>query len=129
MDRKLTATELATVYDLRRHRATMFTAAVMKALGDILDPDERHPNKRRDAHDRLFGLFHEEGFDAITDLDRQKAGLEKRGELGWTNRELRILENTRVLSLLQPVQPILARSTALDELGKLDGELLEAGGK
>lgn len=114
--------------NLRYQRAQMFTAQVMKTLGDLLEPDEQYPKKRRDACDRLFELFHREGFDVITDEDRAMAGLEKRGELGWTDRELQILENTRMLAMLKPIQSV-AFPSALDELGKLDGDLLAKEGE
>lgn len=122
MDTKFTATELSMAPNLRRNRATMFTAAVMKVLDGLLEPDEAYPRKRRDASDRLFNLFYDEGFDVVTDEDRHNVGLPKRGELGWTDRELHILENTRIMKLLQPVQPFLAGSAALSEPGKPDGD-------
>lgn len=104
MSNKMTAQRMSFAPELRRYRANMFTAFVMQKIGHLLEPDEDYPKKLRDAHDNLFELFYEAGFDVITDEDRRQAGLEPRGELGFTDRELHIMENVRIQKLLEPVK-------------------------
>jgi hypothetical protein len=84
--------------DMRRRRASQITALVMNALHDHLAQ-----NSLRDAHEALFKLFWESGFDAVTDEDRKNAGLPDRGDLGWTDRELHAMEAARLAMLLKPI--------------------------
>lgn len=113
MDKKIRRLEYAP--NLRYQRAQLFANVVMQALGDLLGPDEQFPNKRRDAYERLFEIFHREGFDVITDEDRAKAGLEKRGELGWTDKELHIMEHTRLLAMMSPILSTFPASLGIDK--------------
>lgn len=113
---KLTALEIALAPNLRRQRANMFAAMVIQALGDLLEPDELHPQKRWDAAAILFKLFHQDGFDAITDYDRVQAGLPRRGDLGWTEHELHIMENARTLALLAPIKPMIFPTSVGEQL-------------
>lgn len=102
---KLMARDL--VSDRRRIRAQSLAAIVMQVLDDLLEPDEEWPKKKREAAYRLCDLFHQKGFDVITDEDRARAGLPKRGELGWTDHELRVMEHARTLTMLAPIEPMI----------------------
>ncbi|MCW0218786.1 MAG: hypothetical protein OJI67_10740 [Prosthecobacter sp.] len=84
--------------DLRRMRAQQMTARVMQVLGDTIQNEAR-----REAHYRLFDAFIEAGIDFITDADREAAGLEPRGELGYTSSELQAMEAHRIKKLLEPL--------------------------
>ncbi len=47
------------------------------------------------------------GYDFITDMDRANAGLPQRGVLGWTEAELHVMENQRLMALAAPMPPII----------------------
>lgn len=88
--------------NLRRRRAEAFVALAMDALEDII-PD----GLRRDAYHALVDAYNKAGIEALTDRDREEAGLAPRGELGWTPDELRALEAKRWEVMTRPmVMPI-----------------------
>jgi hypothetical protein len=84
---------------LRRQKAHFMVHAVMKSLDEIIDQDAM-----REACHRLFETFMDMGVDFLTDEDREKAGLEKRLEGGWTRSELQALEACRLQKLLEPIR-------------------------
>ena len=51
----------------------------------------------------LFALFHDQGFEIITDHDRAALGLPPRNHDGWTAAELQILEARRLEAMLKPI--------------------------
>ena len=90
--------------DRRRHRAQMFTAEVLRVVGRYVcdHRDDDHDNMKH-LHRELFRLFYEQGFDAVTDLDRANAGLPLRDDKGWTEHELRALEEMRLELMRRPI--------------------------
>lgn len=88
--------------DLRRQRADALTHMAMEKIREFVHPEEYNRAARA-----LWEMFHDKGFDVVTDEMREKAGLEPRGELGWTTRELHILENVRIVEMLKPAPVIL----------------------
>lgn len=80
-------------YDRRRHRATQLTAAIMRKVGHLVED-------RREFHDLLFELFHQEGYEVISDYDRAEMGLPPRGPDGWTLEEIAAVEQVRLEVIL-----------------------------
>lgn len=94
--------------DIRRHRAQVLTAEIMRMISPMIcEHEERHLH--REAHKRLFEFFWTSGHDFITDMDRANAGLPQRGVLGWTEAELRVMENQRLMALVTPLPPIIIK--------------------
>lgn len=75
---------------------------VMQAIGKYV-PN----NDLKYAHRELFDALQAAGVDIITNEDRTKAGLPPRGPMGWTSRELQILEAKWMEALLSPMPPII----------------------
>jgi hypothetical protein len=98
--------ERSLVFNLREMRADRLTAAVMHAIHDHLCEHCNLDVRRAVAH-ALFDLFHDNGYDVVSDEDRRAAGLPERGPKGWTPEELRILESKRILALLGPVKHVI----------------------
>jgi len=92
--------------DMRRHRAQVLTAEIMRMMSPyICEHDEKALHRK--AHNKLFEFFWTAGYDFITDMDRANAGLPQRGVLGWTEAELRVMENQRLMALTVPMPPII----------------------
>lgn len=106
----ISATDRIPQPDLRHRRAMSITALVMNTLSKHLVDENR-----REAHEALFQLFWEMGFDAVTDDDRAKAGLAPRGELGWTDEELRLLEAARIYAMARPITMMMPTERARGE--------------
>jgi hypothetical protein len=96
-----TATEQLKRQDLRMMRAQYLVAAVIQKISPFLD--ERQDRARRDAHEALIELFHNEGVDVITDASRADAGLPPRGPDGYTVDELLAIEKRRLDYLSAPL--------------------------
>jgi len=63
----------------------------------------------RDVHRAIFDCLWRSGAEIITDIDRHDADLPPRGNNGWTNEHLRILEMKRTEALLGPIPPIILK--------------------
>lgn len=104
-EKPMTATEMMDVrhrMDLRRLRAHALLAAVINELGDLVsDP--------REAHDRLYELFHREGVEILTDYTRNEIGLPPRSLDGWTDAEIKALEMVRLDTILRPLQIVVPK--------------------
>lgn len=88
--------------DIRTARAQTLTAMVFR----VIEPYICHHEGRRgprDAHDELFKLFWNGGFEIITDMDRAMFGMPPRDGMGWTAEELRILEDYRLSEMMKPM--------------------------
>lgn len=103
--------------DMRLNRARQMTAHVMHAIGKYItnEEDNFHARASRD----LLDLFYDNGVDIITDQMRADAGLPLRGEKGWTNEELQIMEARRIEAMLKPASYLMPvyRTSLLDENG------------
>ena len=90
--------------DRRRQRAQMFAAEVLRIVNRyVCDHGEENHDNMKHLHRELFGLFYNQGFDTVTDLDRANAGLPLRDDKGWTADELRMLEHARIAAMGRPV--------------------------
>lgn len=85
----------------RYMRAQQLTAAIMNLLKDHIEThgDEDH---HREAHYKLLALFSENGFEVVTDGDRERAGVEPRDEKGWTATEMVEMERRIMDAMLTP---------------------------
>lgn len=94
----------------RYMRASQLTAMVMKLLDDHFD-EHGETDHRRQAYEKLMTLFHDNGFDVVTDGDRERAGVAPRDALGWTALELAEYERRTLEALLTPtvILPTLTR--------------------
>lgn len=81
--------------DVRRHRATALTAALMAELSDVLDDFDMER-----VHDRLFKALYDNGAAWVTDEDRAALGLEPRDIYGWTPSERVSAEQDRLKAIL-----------------------------
>lgn len=89
----------------RRYRQIHAVAhMIMSAIGKHI-PDDGH--SRRHAVEDLLNALDTAGIDIITNEDRARAGLPPRGELGWTDQELHIIDLMRQRALLEPMQPVI----------------------
>lgn len=88
--------------DLRKARADQFTAEVLRAIEPFLRDDGEEPVQKYAAR-ALFNLFYNGGFEAITDQMRVEAGLPLRDDLGWTAKEVQIMEDRRLEALTRPL--------------------------
>jgi hypothetical protein len=102
---KATSLEQSYVMNMRRQRAEALSHLTMQKIQEFI-----HPDDRKHAHYALLNLFMDKGFDVVTDEMRERAGLEPRGELGWTERELHVIENVRILEMLKPASATLPLS-------------------
>lgn len=100
--------------DLRRNRAMAMTAHVMQTIGKYITNDE--DNFQRRASEDLFELFYENGVDIVTDQMRADAGLPPRGPKGWTEVELRIMEDKRTEAMLRPFPPMILMKDEAERL-------------
>ena len=90
--------------DRRRQRADMFAHEVLRVVGRyVCDHGEENHDNMKHLHRELFGLFYQQGFDVVTDLDRTNAGLPLRDDKGWTDAEHRVLEETRIAVMRRPL--------------------------
>lgn len=86
--------------NLRYMRARHLVVFVM----DIVAPHLGHDNSvRRRVHDELFRLFHDSGYEVLSDEHRSLAGLPRRDEKGWTPPELLALEQARIAAMMRPL--------------------------
>lgn len=105
-----TATQEMMWIDIRRNRAEVLAAAVMRGLYPKIDatpPDDLPHRINRLVHDAMFEVMHEHGVEVLTDHDRERAGLPPRGPDGWTVEELVALERRRLDILLAPMKPVV----------------------
>lgn len=93
---------------LRLQQARMLVAEIMRIVSPSIcgHTDE---NLHRKVSRELFEAFYNAGVEIITDQDRRDAGLRPRGEAGLTPEKLLILENNRMLAMLQPLSLILEK--------------------
>lgn len=97
-----TATEQMRRMDLRMRRAQSMLHAVLQRVEPYLDP-ELGNSAPRDVYEALIKLFHDEGFDVITDAMRAEAGLPPRGPDGWTMEEMVAIEKHRLATMFAPI--------------------------
>lgn len=91
-------------------RANQITATVLNVIREH-GTDLLHSHWRKISIG-LLSLFHDQGFEIITDYDRAGLGLPPRNHDGWTAAELQILEARRLEAMLGPMPPMLM--SALD---------------
>lgn len=96
-------------YDLRRMRAQRLTAEIMQEIRPLLED-----NSDRDIHRAIYDLLWRSGADVITDHDRRNAGLPDRGNTGYTEDELRILEARRIELMLNPNPMLIPSKQVMD---------------
>lgn len=112
-----TATQIASekhlYLNLRRRRAEALVANTMRVLDGII-PDGR----KRDAYYALLDSYIGAGVEVLTDQERADAGLQPRGELGWTPQELHALEAKRLEALMRPVAMFLPTPPTADKPSK-----------
>lgn len=91
--------------DMRRRRAEMFTAMVMREVEPHLDRSKEALDHRvrEQVYMRLSRLFAQIGVDVLTDFDREQIGLPLRGDQGWTADELRAYEHAKVQAFSRPI--------------------------
>ena len=87
--------------DRRYMRASQLTAMVMKLLDDHFE-EHGETDHRRQAYEKLMTLFHDNGFDVVTDGDRERAGVAPRDALGWTALERADYERATLDAMLTP---------------------------
>lgn len=99
--------------DMRRRKADMLTAMVMREVEPYLDRSEEalEYNVRRRVHEALHKLFWQTGADIVTDNDRLNAGLPLRDEMGYTAEELQVMEAKMMEARMHPLQGLLIPST------------------
>jgi hypothetical protein len=102
---------------LRKMRADSLTAAVINRIGNFLEHEHF-----RDATRAIFTMFHDGGYDVVTDVDRQRAGLPPRGPYGLTDQELQILEHRRLEHMLNPAPPMMVSREEFAALERAQGK-------
>jgi hypothetical protein len=101
---KLSSRDDGLTINARYMRAQQMTAHVMHAIGKYITDEEN--DHYREAARALLDLFYDNGVDVITDQMRADAGLPPRGEKGWTEQELHVMEMRRIEAMLKPMQQV-----------------------
>jgi hypothetical protein len=99
--------------DLRRIHAQRFVAEILHIVETHLNDEDRRRRVIRILAEELFDAAWKAGVHVLTDGDRQAAGLPPRGPFGWTDDELRALEDKRLENLRRPVM-VLAPNASTD---------------
>lgn len=91
--------------DRRKLRADALASMALRAVDRYLDrsPEALDANVVKLAHRALFDLFYQTGADIISDMDRANAGLAPRGDTGYTESELQIMEAHKQKIMMQPL--------------------------
>lgn len=91
--------------DMRRVRAQNLMGSIMQEISPFLQDDQR-----RDVHEAIYTLLWRKGVEVLTDHERHALGLPDRGNEGWTQEELQILELKRQELLLNPNYSFLLKT-------------------
>lgn len=95
-----TAFQEGLAYDLRRERAMQLASLIMSEINDLIPKDPINHDLHRRFDERLFDLFHRNGYSVTTDDERSRYGFEPRDGLGWTASERVQAERDRVNAML-----------------------------
>lgn len=105
--------------DRQRMQIQAIAALVMSAVGKHI-PDDGSSHKHA-VYD-LIDALDKAGIEIITADDRAKAGLPPRSFKGWTEQELHILENQRMLAMLSPMPPLIVTAEDADRIMQAQAE-------
>jgi hypothetical protein len=92
--------------NLRLIRAQVLASRIMHQLDQCIC-NCGVKNHYRKAYDEIMEVLYAEGVEALTDYDRQQAGLPPRGPDGWTMEEIIELDKKRMEVLTRPYPPLV----------------------